>query len=147
MIADPARNGASDRAPSGGALVSPRHGPTALRIALGTQLRRLRETSGLTTTEAAEAIRATPSKISRLERGRTPAKQRDVADLLSLYGVTDQAECEALLALTRQAGAPGWWQQYNDVLPRWLEPYIGLDTDGLSVTWSLLRTRVLSIGM
>jgi len=127
MIFDPARNRASDHAPAGGALVSPRHGPTALRIALGTQLRRLREASGLTTTEAGDAIRATPSKISRLERGRTTAKQRDVADLLTLYGVTSQAEREALLALTRQASAPGWWQQYSDVLPRWFESYIGLE--------------------
>jgi transcriptional regulator with XRE-family HTH domain len=98
-----------------------------LRIALGAQLRRLREASNLTTGQAAEAIRATHSKISRLERGRSPARQRDVADLLSLYGVTDEAEREQLLALTRQASAPGWWQQYSDILPRWLELYIGLE--------------------
>jgi hypothetical protein len=50
-----------------------------------------------------------------------------VADLLSLYGVTDQAEREKLLSLTRQASTPGWWQRYSDVLPRWLELYIGLE--------------------
>jgi hypothetical protein len=50
-----------------------------------------------------------------------------VADLLSLYGVTDEAEREQLLSLTRQASAPGWWQQYSDILPRWLELYIGLE--------------------
>jgi len=119
----------SDQAPAqaGGALVGPYRGSAALRIALGTQLRRLREASGVTSVEAAEAIRATPSKISRLERGRTAAKQRDVADLLSLYGVTDQAEREELLEAVRQASAPGWWQQYSDVLPRWFESYIGLE--------------------
>jgi transcriptional regulator with XRE-family HTH domain len=101
--------------------------PTALRIALGAQLRRLREGSGLTAAEAAAVIRATHSKISRLERGRCAAKQRDVADLLSLYGVTDQAEREKLLALTREARVPGWWQQYSDILPRWLELYVGLE--------------------
>jgi transcriptional regulator with XRE-family HTH domain len=102
-------------------------GPTVLRIALGTQLRRLREASGLTTAQAANAIRATPSKISRLENGRSSARQRDIADLLTLYGVTDQAEQEQMLALTRQAAVPGWWQPYSDVLPRWLELYIGLE--------------------
>jgi transcriptional regulator with XRE-family HTH domain len=108
-------------------LPASRSGPTVLRIALGSQLRRLREASNITTGQAAEAIRATHSKISRLERGRSAARQRDVADLLSLYGVTDEAEREQLLSLTRQASAPGWWQQYSDILPRWLELYIGLE--------------------
>jgi transcriptional regulator with XRE-family HTH domain len=124
---DQARDPARARAPDGGALFGSHRGPAALRIALGTQLRRLREASSITSLEAAEAIRATPSKISRLERGRSAAKQRDVADLLSLYGVTDQAEREELLEVVRQASAPGWWQQYSDVLPRWFESYIGLE--------------------
>ncbi len=131
MITDPEERDDSVRAFtrtfSVGSLTDARSGPTVLRIALGTQLRRLREASGLTTAEAAEAIRATHSKISRLERGRSAARQRDVADLLTLYGVTDQAEREKLLTLTRAASAPGWWQQYNDVLPRWFELYIGLE--------------------
>jgi transcriptional regulator with XRE-family HTH domain len=112
---------------AGGMLVGARSGPTVVRIALGAQLRRLRESADLTTEQAAEAIRATHSKISRLERGRSAAKQRDVADLLTLYGVTDEAEREQLLTLTRQASVPGWWQQYSDVLPRWFELYIGLE--------------------
>jgi transcriptional regulator with XRE-family HTH domain len=127
MISDQAGKSAPACTPADAALVGARCGPTALRIALGTQLRRLREASNLTTAEAAEAIRATHSKISRLERGRSAARQRDVADLLSLYGVTDEAEREELLALTRQANAPGWWQQYSDILPKWFELYIGLE--------------------
>lgn len=115
------------RAPAGGALASTRAGPTVPRIALGTQLRRLREASNLTTAEAAEAIRATHSKISRMERGRTAAKPRDVAGLLTLYGVTDPAERDKLLALTREAGVRGWWRQYSDVVPRWMELYTGLE--------------------
>ena len=127
MIANRAENGASARASTDEGLAEARCGPTALRITLGAQLRRLREASGLTTEEAAEAIRATHSKISRLERGRSGAKQRDVADLLSLYGVNGEAEREEMLMLARQATAPGWWQQYGDVLPRWLELYVGLE--------------------
>jgi transcriptional regulator with XRE-family HTH domain len=96
-------------------------------MALGAQLRRLREASGITAGEAAEAIRATHSKISRLERGRTGARPRDVADLLNLYGVTDETVREEMLMLARHAHIPGWWQQYSDVLPRWLELYVGLE--------------------
>src|SRR6266705_7022612 len=127
MIAEQAGSSTSARAPAGGALVGARSGPTALRIALGAQLRRLREAGGITREEAAGAIRATHSKISRLERGRSGAKQRDVADLLTLYGVTGETEREQMLMLTRQAAAPGWWQQYSDVLPKWLELYVGLE--------------------
>jgi transcriptional regulator with XRE-family HTH domain len=137
MISDQARNGVPARSLNEieRSLDGARSGPMALRIALGAHLRRLREASHITPAEAGEAIRATHSKISRLERGRSGAKQRDVADLLTLYGVTDEAEREAVLALARQAGAPGWWQQYNDVLPRWFELYVGLERAA-----SILRT-------
>jgi transcriptional regulator with XRE-family HTH domain len=127
MNSDQARRVTPARAPAERALVAARGGPTALRIALGAQLRRLREESHITVADAAEAIRATHSKISRLERGRSGAKQRDVADLLSLYGMTDEAQREELLALARQANTPGWWQPYNDVLPSWFELYLGLE--------------------
>jgi transcriptional regulator with XRE-family HTH domain len=127
MDSDQARRVTPARAQADRALVAARSGPTALRIALGAQLRRLREESHVTVTDAAEAIRATHSKISRLERGRSGAKQRDVADLLSLYGMTDAAQREELLALARQANTPGWWQPYNDVLPSWFELYLGLE--------------------
>jgi transcriptional regulator with XRE-family HTH domain len=127
MISDQAWKSVSARSTADGVLVGTRSGPMALRIVLGSQLRRLREASNVTTDEAGQAIRATHSKISRLERGRSGAKQRDVADLLSLYGVTDETEREELLTLARQANAPGWWQQYSDVLPKWLELYVGLE--------------------
>lgn len=127
MISNQARQSVSAREPADRAVVHAGYEPTALRIALGAQLRRLREASQLTTDEAGQAIRATHSKISRLERGRSGAKQRDVADLLSLYGVTDETEREGLLALARQANTPGWWQQYSDILPKWLELYVGLE--------------------
>jgi transcriptional regulator with XRE-family HTH domain len=88
------------------------HGrPTALRIALGGHLRRLREASGITREAAGDTIRASSSKISRLELGRVSSKERDVADLITLYGITDAEERELLLTLARQANAPGWWRQ------------------------------------
>jgi transcriptional regulator with XRE-family HTH domain len=126
MISDQARS-LPARAPADRPIDGDRSGPMALRIALGAQLRRLREASRITPAQAAEAIRATHSKISRLERGRSAAKQRDVADLLTLYGVTGEAEREQVLSLARQASTPGWWQQYNDILPRWFELYVGLE--------------------
>jgi transcriptional regulator with XRE-family HTH domain len=106
---------------------SPRGGPTVLRILLGSQLRQLREAKGIGREEAGYAIRASDSKISRLELGRVGFKERDVSDLLTLYGVTDERDREELLSLAAQANAPGWWHRYSDVLPSWFEVYVGLE--------------------
>ncbi|SFC38552.1 helix-turn-helix domain-containing protein [Streptomyces aidingensis] len=102
-------------------------GPTVPRMVLGAQLRRLRETCGVTCEEAGEVIRASHSKISRLEMGRTGFKLRDVEDLLTLYGVTEAADRDTLVALAAQANRPGWWHAYHDVVPRHLHQYLGLE--------------------
>jgi transcriptional regulator with XRE-family HTH domain len=108
-------------------LASDRTGPTVLRIVLGAQLRALREASGITLERAGYEIRASHSKMSRIELGRVSFKDRDVADLLTLYGVTDGEERETLCALARQANAQGWWHSYTDILPPWFESYVGLE--------------------
>jgi transcriptional regulator with XRE-family HTH domain len=105
----------------------PSGGPTVLRIMLGAQLRRLREAKGISREDAGYLIRASASKISRMELGRVGFKERDVADLLSLYGIVQQDERSALLALARQANTPGWWQRNGDILPGWLQTYLGLE--------------------
>nr|WP_320066205.1 helix-turn-helix transcriptional regulator [Micromonospora sp. RTGN7] len=105
----------------------PATGPTVLRMLLGTQLRRLRDASGVTREGAGWEIRASESKISRMELGRVGFKERDVADLLSLYGVTDAEERASLLKLARDANSPGWWHRYGDVLPSWFQSYLGLE--------------------
>jgi transcriptional regulator with XRE-family HTH domain len=102
-------------------------GPTVVRMLLGARLRRLRQAAGITRDSAGHAIRSSGSKISRLELGRTGFKQRDVSDLLTLYGVGDDAERAILLGLARQANTTGWWHAYSDVLPAWFEPYLGLE--------------------
>src|ERR1700744_2064491 len=102
--------------------------PTVVRVLLGARLRRLRQGAGLTRDSAGDAIRSSGSKISRLELGRTGFKQRDVSDLLTLYGVDDDAaERDILLGLAAEANSTGWWHEYADVLPAWFEPYLGLE--------------------
>jgi transcriptional regulator with XRE-family HTH domain len=105
----------------------PAGGPTVLRRLLGAQLRRLREAQNITREEAGYAIRASGSKMSRLELGRVGFKERDVADLLTLYGVVDEKERASLLRLAQEANTPGWWHRYGDVLPNWFETYVGLE--------------------
>ncbi|GAA3412018.1 helix-turn-helix domain-containing protein [Streptosporangium vulgare] len=123
-----ARQAAEDSGEQGGVLAyAGGGGPTILRILLGAQLRRLRVAKDITREQAGYAIRASHAKISRLELGRVGFKERDVADLLTLYGVTDTEERAPLLTLARQASAPGWWHKYGDLLPNWFQVYVGLE--------------------
>ncbi|MFE0330627.1 helix-turn-helix domain-containing protein [Streptomyces sp. NPDC003753] len=97
------------------------------RILLGSHLRRLREARGITREQAGYSIRASESKISRMELGRVSFKTRDVEDLLTLYGITDEAERTSLLSLAKEANVAGWWHSYSDVLPNWFPTYVGLE--------------------
>src|SRR5206468_2515242 len=103
-------------------------GPTVPRLMLGIQLHRLREAAGITPDQAGYEIRASRSKISRMENGQVRFKERDVTDLLTLYGVTDEQTRATLVALARQANTPGWWSRYGDVMADWFEDYLGLES-------------------
>ncbi|EFL33857.1 DNA-binding protein [Streptomyces viridochromogenes DSM 40736] len=102
-------------------------GSVVRRMLLGSQLRRLREARGITREAAGYSIRASESKISRMELGRVSFKTRDVEDLLTLYGITDEQERASLLSLAKEANVAGWWHSYSDVLPSWFPTYVGLE--------------------
>ncbi len=102
-------------------------GVTARRIVLGTQLRRLREAAGISRSDAGYVIRASDSKVSRLELGRGAVKERGVADRLTKYGISDPEEREQFLAMVRRANEPGWWRRFTDVIPSWFQEFVGLE--------------------
>jgi hypothetical protein len=108
--------------------VQPGSGPTVRRMLVGAHLRRLRTERELTREQAGEAIRASEWKIHRLENGQVSFKERDVVDLLGLYGITDPGEVAAFVILAREANQPGWWHQYGDVLPHWFRAYVDLES-------------------
>jgi hypothetical protein len=110
-------------------------GPTVARMILGQHLRRLREAAGVTPDQAGYEIRASRSKISRMENGHVGFKERDIRDLLMLYGAIDEHTRASLVSLTRQANTPGWWSKYGDVLADWFEGYLGLEAAA-----SIIRT-------
>jgi transcriptional regulator with XRE-family HTH domain len=107
-------------------------GPTVLRILLGTQLRRLRESRRISPQAAARAIRGSESKISRIELGRNAIREIDVLDLLTFYGV-GPVEREQLLILTEQANRPGWWHRFSDILPDWFQSYVAMEEAATSI--------------
>ena len=104
-----------------------RAGPSVRRLILGSQLRRLRERSGISCAEAGYSIRGSASKISRMETGRISFKERDVEDLLTLYGLNDPDERAQLVSLVAASRQTGWWHRYNDRMPKWFEDYVGLE--------------------
>ncbi|MGW7308771.1 DUF5753 domain-containing protein [Streptomyces sp. NPDC054835] len=106
-----------------------------LRIAIGARLRKLRDAAGISPAAAAEFIRCTESKISRLECAKVPLKERDVLDLLGLY-CADPVEQAAAAELVALSNRPGWWERYdNCVVPNWFDKLIGLQ-EGASVIWT-----------
>ncbi len=114
-------------------------GPTVLRILLGAQLRRLREARKISREEAGNVIRASESKMSRLETGRVGFKHRDIADLLTCYGVTDPQQRQALQELARGASTQGWWHDYSDVLPAclygWFQEWADIEAQATVLRW------------
>ena len=106
----------------------PSAGGVILRMLLGAQLRRLREAADVTPEQAGYQIRASRSKISRMETGQVGFKTRDITDLLALYGVTDEQVQSRFLHLAHQSSRPDWWAKYGDILPGWFENYLGLES-------------------
>lgn len=102
-------------------------GSTVRRMQLGARLRALRRAAGLSRDEAGDPIRASESKISRMELGRVGFKERDITDLLTLYGVHDPAERQTLMTFAREANSPSWWHPYGDVLDAWLQTYLDFE--------------------
>ena len=111
----------------GGQPAADAQGPTVPRMLVGIELHRYREAAGISPEQAAYEIRASRSKISRMENGLVRFKERDVTDLLTLYGITDPQTRERLVTLARQANTPGWWSKYGDIMADWFESYLGLE--------------------
>ena len=101
--------------------------PTVLRMILARQLQALREKSGMSHEQAAQAIDSSESTIRRMERAEGGLEPLTVKSLLMAYGVSDAGEIDAFLALSRDASKPGWWHSYDDVLPSWFRAAVGLE--------------------
>ncbi|MFI6587612.1 helix-turn-helix domain-containing protein [Embleya sp. NPDC050493] len=122
--------------------------PAAAVKILGAMLRDLRRARGLGLKDAAPVIRASMSKISRLERGEHPPRERDVLDLVAFYGADTPETIAEVNELLRTAATESWWSHYSDVTPGWLRRLISLEdsaeeirTYEVQVVPGLLQTR------
>jgi transcriptional regulator with XRE-family HTH domain len=80
---------------------------TASSRALGAELRRLRDSTGLSVRKFAERVGINYVAISKAETGRTPPSLGQVGVILGNLGVVG-LEQERLLEMTRAAGDPTW---------------------------------------
>lgn len=110
--------------------------PTILRMRLGSELRALRNGTGLSLEAASAALidadyDISTSKLSRLETGKGAVRLQDIRALLDFYRVTDDEQRAALLQMAREAksavSAGAWWTDYESVLPTGLSTYVALE--------------------
>ncbi|HYK66806.1 MAG TPA: helix-turn-helix transcriptional regulator [Streptosporangiaceae bacterium] len=108
----------------------------ALRRALATELRRLREHASMSGDVVAARLGWSASKVSRIETDRTGIKRRDLDRLLDLYGA-DEATRHQLEALADEQGARGWWTPLATTFPAAYVTYIGLEDSAATLqSWS-----------
>jgi transcriptional regulator with XRE-family HTH domain len=81
---------------------------TARRVRVGSELRRLRLLAGLSGEQVARTLGWSQSKVSRVEGGLHAITVRDIAGLLSMYGVADDLKAELLGATAADNGEGAW---------------------------------------
>jgi transcriptional regulator with XRE-family HTH domain len=86
------------------------------RLLLGAALRRYRENLGLTLEDAARVLECDRSKISRIETGQRGIRPKELRELLTEYGVDEQA-ASALAAIVQAGRRRSWQQHHDDAIP------------------------------
>lgn len=101
-------------------------GPVVQSALLRSELIRLRKDSGLTQEQVAQGLDWSPSKLIRVEGGRSAITKVDLDALLKEYGVSSDSHRERLQALNRGARERAWWASYRELNPTYVE-YVGYE--------------------
>lgn len=89
-----------------------RKAPTARQRRLGTELRRIREHTGLSLTEAAAMLGTDRTTISNVESGRFGVSAERVRAWAGHYGCPDDVYVDALAEMATER-ISGWWEDYR----------------------------------
>ncbi|MCW2609391.1 MAG: helix-turn-helix domain protein [Cryptosporangiaceae bacterium] len=87
---------------------------TAVRSRVGAELRRLRETAGLSGGRVAATLGWSQAKVSRIEAAKVAHAVADVGALLELYGAPDDVKAELLSAVAGELGVGAWLVRPGD---------------------------------
>jgi transcriptional regulator with XRE-family HTH domain len=107
--------------------------PTVRHRRLAAELRRLRESAGLTQEDVSERTGKDRSTLYRLENAQQRPQRSTLIQLLDLYG-TDQERRAELLTLLREAGQRGWMQLDRSDLREIYADYISFESEARSVS-------------
>ncbi|MFJ6195633.1 helix-turn-helix domain-containing protein, partial [Micromonospora sp. NPDC092111] len=102
-------------------------GSTVPRRELGRLLRRAREQAGIGLEAAGSDLEWSRAKMYRIEAGQTPVRALDVDQMCRLYGATPELT-EVLVSLAKESKSKGWYHAYGEVIPRWFELYVSLES-------------------
>jgi transcriptional regulator with XRE-family HTH domain len=103
------------------------------RRRLAAELRRLRDQSGLSTTDAAKRLGWQASRISRIETRQSGITTPDLRKLLNVYGVEDEGYRAYLAELARRVNERGWWQKYAGLIGHEYADLIGLEAEARTI--------------
>jgi transcriptional regulator with XRE-family HTH domain len=90
--------------------------PTARQVRLGAELRKLRETAGMSSREAAGLLGVAPAQMSQFEAGNAGITGERVRRLAAHYACRDAELIDALAEMAADR-TRGWWEEYRGVLP------------------------------
>ncbi|WP_217167030.1 helix-turn-helix transcriptional regulator [Streptomyces sp. AC512_CC834] len=110
-----------------------RREPTERQKRLGTELRRLRDATGLKAREAGELLGVSSVQISQIESALAGVSEARLRRLAGHYRCTDGEFIDALVKLATDR-TRGWWEEY-----RWLLPTPFLDLAELEQHATFLR--------
>lgn len=106
--------------------------PTVPQRALANALERRRETAGLSREDVNQALEWSSMKCYRIETARVTVSPGDIRELARLYRL-DEADTEALVALSRQAKRPGWWKGMAQSLPEGFSVHLELESTARAI--------------
>lgn len=107
--------------------------PSLRRRRFAAELRRLREQTGLATTDVARRLDWQASRISRLENRQSSITGPDLRKLLDLYQVEDQEYRAYLAELARRLNERGWWNRYAGQITSSLADLISLEEEARTI--------------
>jgi transcriptional regulator with XRE-family HTH domain len=105
----------------------PDQGPVVLSAMLRGELVRLRREKGLTQEQVAAELEWSPSKLIRVEGGRSSITKVDLDALMDQYGVTSAEQRDYMHALNRGARGRAWWDEYRSELSPTYLNYVGYE--------------------
>ncbi|NVI88366.1 helix-turn-helix transcriptional regulator [Actinomadura sp. BRA 177] len=106
--------------------------PFVRRRRLATELRTLREQSGMTADELAGRIYRSRMTVSKLENARCRPDVRDIVKIMKILGVTGE-KFDEILKIACDASDRGWWDSYGDAMGARQRMYSDLESGAASI--------------